>query len=79
VVRTIVNANLPAGYHTILWDGSDDGGTDLPAGAYPYSMNANDPDSGALLFHDILVATVDCTVATRVTSWGRIKAIFTGK
>ena len=76
VVRTLVHGVLPAGYHSIIWDGSDDDGVDLTSGAYPYSMTATDPDNGDSLFYDILVATIDCTVATRPGTWGGIKAEF---
>jgi hypothetical protein len=79
VVRTLIHAALMAGYHSILWDGTDDGGSDLPSGAYPYSMTATDPDTGDPLFYDMLVATIDCTVATEPGTWGRIKAGFRGE
>ena len=76
VVRTLIHAFLPAGYHSITWDGTDGGGSDLASGAYPYSMTANDPDSGDSLFYDMLTATIDCEVATRPGTWGGIKAEF---
>jgi len=33
-VRLLVDAPLPAGDHTVRWDGRDDRGRPLPAGAY---------------------------------------------
>jgi hypothetical protein len=76
VVRTLVNGVLMAGYHSLLWDGADDGGADLPPGSYPYSLTVTDPESGAPLFYDILVATIDCTVTTEPGTWGNIKTGF---
>ena len=34
-------------------------------------MTATDPDNGDSLFYDILVATIDCTVATEAANLGR--------
>ncbi len=76
VVRTLAHGVMPAGYHSIIWDGADDDGADLAYGAYPYSMTATDPQSGDSLFYDMLTATIDCTVAARPGTWGRIKAEF---
>lgn len=76
VVRTLVQGALAAGYHSMAWDGSDDGGSDLVAGTYPYSLTAIDPDSGDTLFQNTLAATIDCTVASKTGTWGRIKAGF---
>jgi hypothetical protein len=76
VVRTLLHGLLDAGYHSVIWDGSDDGGADLPSGAYPYSMTATDPDSGDSLFYDMLTATIDCSVDIRPGTWGGIKAGF---
>jgi len=76
VVRTLIHAVLMTGHHSILWDGTDDGGVDLISGAYPYSLTATDPDTGDSLFYDISVATIDCSVATQPGTWGEIKAGF---
>lgn len=38
-VRTVVNGELAAGQHAIDWDGRDDDGRGLPAGAYFYQMS----------------------------------------
>lgn len=79
VVRTLAYGVMAAGYHSILWDGTDDGGVDLTSGAYPYSMTATDPDSGDSLFYDMLTATIYCSVGTRPGTWGEIKAGFRRK
>jgi len=34
VVRTLVNAEVPAGYHTARWDGRDENGAKVSAGVY---------------------------------------------
>jgi M6 family metalloprotease-like protein len=34
VVRTLVSADLPAGYREVLWDGRDDGGRPAPSGVF---------------------------------------------
>jgi hypothetical protein len=40
LVRTLVDERLPAGGHTALWDGRDDGGRRAPSGAYVYRLDA---------------------------------------
>jgi len=74
VIRTLVYGVQSAGFYTILWDGADGGGTDLPDGAYPYSLAATDPDNGDSLFYEMLTATINCAVSTEPGTWGGIKA-----
>ena len=38
LVRTLVHAPLPAGYHDALWDGRDDRGRDVTSGIYFYKL-----------------------------------------
>ncbi len=76
VLRMLIHAALMAGYHSVLWDGTDGGGVDLTSGAYPYSLTATDPGTGDTLFYDILVASIDCMVASEPRTWGGIKAGF---
>jgi len=40
VVRTLVEAQQPAGRYTVQWDGRDDSGRQLPAGVYFYRLKA---------------------------------------
>jgi len=42
VVRTLVSEALPAGFHTVAWDGRDDGGLPVASGAYIYRLRAGD-------------------------------------
>ena len=42
VVRTITEENLEQGDHTINWDGTNDGGVQVPGGAYTVSVSAVD-------------------------------------
>jgi hypothetical protein len=74
VVCTLVYGVQAPGFYTLLWDGADGGGADLPDGAYPYSLTATDPDNGDSLFYDMLLATIDCPVGTEPETWGSIKA-----
>ncbi|MDO9576702.1 MAG: FlgD immunoglobulin-like domain containing protein [Candidatus Cloacimonadales bacterium] len=39
-VRTLVNGELEAGYHSILWNGKDDSGKNTASGVYFYKMKA---------------------------------------
>lgn len=39
-VATLVDGEVEAGYHTIVWDGTDDEGNDVPSGIYFYRMDA---------------------------------------
>ena len=39
-VRTLVNGELEAGYHSILWNGKDDSGKTAASGVYFYKMKA---------------------------------------
>lgn len=43
-VRSLVSANLPAGIHTINWDGRNDNGGSLPSGIYLARFQANTGD-----------------------------------
>ena len=40
-VRTLVNDNIPAGYHTTEWDGTGNGGQHLASGAYFLQLSAS--------------------------------------
>lgn len=35
-VRTLVNTDLEANFHTIRWDGKNDSGEEVPSGVYIY-------------------------------------------
>jgi hypothetical protein len=41
-VASLVNARLPVGYHTVVWDGRDDRGRRAAAGVYFYRMKTAD-------------------------------------
>lgn len=41
-VRTLLNAPLPAGVHTGVWDGRDDRGREVASGVYLYRLSAGD-------------------------------------
>jgi flagellar hook assembly protein FlgD len=38
-VRKLVDAELPAGFHTINWDGADDEGAAMASGVYIYRLS----------------------------------------
>lgn len=40
LVRTLVNGNQPAGFHSLKWDGADDQGQKMSAGVYLYRLDA---------------------------------------
>jgi hypothetical protein len=42
LVRTLVNAPLAAGEHTLVWDGRDDANQQAASGMYVYRLTAND-------------------------------------
>ena len=39
-VNTIVNSELKAGTHRVIWDGTDEAGRQLSSGMYLYRMTA---------------------------------------
>ena len=39
-IRTLVNENVPAGYHFVQWDGTNQTGAPVAAGVYIYSLNS---------------------------------------
>lgn len=39
-IRTLVNGNMDAGYHSVQWNGKDDKGKLVPAGIYLYQLQA---------------------------------------
>ena len=41
LVKTLVNEVLPAGEHSIIWDGSDSNGNQVSSGIYFYKLNVN--------------------------------------
>jgi hypothetical protein len=41
-VRTLVNQQVTAGYHSTLWNATNDMGSSVSAGVYIYTITAND-------------------------------------
>jgi hypothetical protein len=41
-VRTLLNENMEAGYKSVEWDGTDDGGVGVSSGVYLYKLKANE-------------------------------------
>ncbi len=39
-VRTLMNADLNAGYHQVVWDGKNNLGTSVSSGVYIYRVEA---------------------------------------
>ncbi|MDO9391893.1 MAG: Ig-like domain-containing protein [bacterium] len=44
-VKTLVSGNLPAGNHTVKWNGCDDNGRKVSSGIYVYRLTAGDNNS----------------------------------
>ncbi len=42
IVRTLINQKMPAGHHTIAWDGMDNNGQDVQSGIYFCQMRAGE-------------------------------------
>jgi hypothetical protein len=42
LVRVLVDEHLPAGTHSVAWDGRDESGTNVPGGVYLCVLRAND-------------------------------------
>jgi thermitase len=40
-IRPLIDAKLPAGYQSVMWDGKDVGGMSVPSGIYFYRIDAN--------------------------------------
>jgi len=40
LVKTLVNGNMNAGKHNIVWNGRDNAGNAVSSGVYFYKMNA---------------------------------------
>jgi hypothetical protein len=41
-VKTLVSENLPTGYKSVLWDGTDESGKEVASGIYLYELKAGD-------------------------------------
>jgi hypothetical protein len=41
-VKTLVSENLPTGYKSVLWDGTDESGKEVVSGIYLYELKAGD-------------------------------------
>lgn len=39
-VRTVVDEDMPAGYHTVVWDGANESGSTVASGLYFYRLEA---------------------------------------
>ncbi len=74
VVRTLAAGLFSAGFYTIVWDQTDEEGTSVPDGVYPYHMGARLPELKGILFDSWLIATVSCEVPIVRESWGRVKS-----
>lgn len=58
-VRTMTESNLDEGAHTISWDGTADGGENLPAGSYSFDVQATGPDGGPIAAETFSRGTVE--------------------
>jgi hypothetical protein len=47
LVRELVSGEMPAGQHSVVWDGTDDRGVRVASGVYLYRMVAGDPSAGS--------------------------------
>lgn len=73
-VKTLAAGLFSAGYHTLVWDQTDESGIPVPDGDYPYFMEARLPELKGILFESGLIATVSCEVPVVLESWGRVKS-----
>jgi flagellar hook assembly protein FlgD len=39
-IRTLVNRQMPAGFHQVVWQGRDDSGSSVASGVYLYRIRA---------------------------------------
>jgi hypothetical protein len=42
LIQTLVNGDQTAGYHRVIWDGTDNAGRPVASGIYLFELNAND-------------------------------------
>ena len=42
LIKILADKNFHAGYHTILWDGTDNAGNEVTSGAYFYQLKTGD-------------------------------------
>lgn len=76
VLRTVVDAAMPAGFYEVIWDGRDDAAQLLPAGSYPYVLTATVIGGTDVLFTDTKTAHIDCPTPVQPAPWSRIKALY---
>ncbi len=50
-VRSLVDGSLPAGAHTVVWNGRDDHGGEVPSGVYFYRLDAGGRSGMRKLLH----------------------------
>ena len=58
VVRTIEESNVAAGSNTLIWDGKDTDGNDLPSGQYTFNVSAQDANGGSISADTVFQGTV---------------------
>jgi flagellar hook assembly protein FlgD len=75
ILRTLVDADLQAGVHSVIWNGRDAGGTVLEDGVYPYRMTATDAQMN-ILFQATRSATLVCLVGVEPSPWSRLKRLY---
>lgn len=63
LVRTLVNATVREGNHSVVWDGRDASAVPVPAGFYPCRLTARQPGIDVPLFETQLLTTVICSVS----------------
>lgn len=74
VLRTLIDGDLAAGLHAVLWDGRDAMGAALPDAIYPYRMIAT--VQNAVAFDATKFATLGCTVPLDRCTWSRAKSLY---
>ena len=42
LVRTLIDEEKEAGYHSVVWNGKDNSGADMPSGVYFYRIESKD-------------------------------------
>ena len=77
VIKTLVEHDLPAGFHSVIWDGTNEIGEYMTNNIYSYQLQTDGFEETKTLFLNMIdpehIKSLNCVPLTRSNSEGRIE------